>query len=67
MKIICDNQKEYDSLNKTFRYLHNFVVKDKKGNMISLDQEYEQVGLLVHMYLEGHDFPNKKQYMSIKK
>ena len=67
MKIICESQEEYDKLNRTFRYLHDFRIEDKKGNMISLDQEYEMVGTLCHMHLEGRDFPEKTEFMCIQK
>ena len=66
MKIICESQKEYDDLNKTFRYLHDFAVEDRDGDMVFLDQNYKMVGDLVHMYLEGKDFPEKKKYMYIE-
>lgn len=67
MKIICDSKKEYDSLMKTFRYMHDFMVKDKNGKYQCLDQDYEMVGSLVHMYLEPPDFPNKSKFITIRR
>ena len=70
MKIICDSKEEYDRLNRTFKYLHDFSVVpedfDEDDVGICLDQDYEMVGLLCHLYSEGKDFPNKENFMIIK-
>lgn len=92
MKIICDNQEEYDSLMKTSKYLHDYMVyidkcskktkieerdingkcerrKPTKGSRrlyLGLDDDYEQVGYLMHLYLSEDDWPTKKDFITIK-
>lgn len=73
MKIICENQEEYDNLMEASKYLHDFTVWEKdmfgrRNKPISLDQEKgnNMVGFLCHLYLEGKDFPNKDEVIKIE-
>ncbi len=77
MKIICDNQKEYDDLMEACKYLHdfNFYGKDKRtlwrkikktGGCIDQGIGDGMTGLLLHLYLGENDFPNKKDMLWIE-
>lgn len=70
MKIICDTQEEYNDLMQASRYLHDFMVETGcfRKRMVSLDQDKANgvVGYLCHIYLDGRDFPNKSEFVTVK-
>ena len=66
MLIICENAEEYRQLMEASRYLHDFVVEDKEGNFVCLEQEIGNVGVLCHLYLGVADFPEKHNMILIK-
>jgi len=68
MKIICKDKAEYDSLMRTSRYLHDYVgiINNLKSSRASINGEFEMMPTLTHLYLEGHDFPDKDQYVTIE-
>lgn len=52
-KIIVETEDDKNELLEAFRYLHDFMVEDKNGNLQSLDSDYVAVNLLMHMYQGG--------------
>lgn len=89
MKIICNNQEEYDQLMELSERLHWFYIEVKGGrkpitviyedgvvgrvkHKISTTTAFELpysdiLNFLRHLYLDEHDFPNKKDYVWIEK
>lgn len=69
MKIICESKKEYNDLMKACKYLHDFdMQKSVRKHDIEIDFDtHPLLGLFAHLYLEGHDFPNKHKYVTIRK
>jgi len=61
MKIICDNQEEYDELMRISEYLHDF-----DNNGYGLNIHHSELGsFLCHLHLDGNDFPTKADYVTI--
>jgi hypothetical protein len=67
MKIICDNQEEYDNFVKAMKYLHDFDFQSKKKKAEGIDVDsHPIISTLYHFYLSGKDFPNKSKFLTIK-
>jgi hypothetical protein len=75
MKIICDNQEEYDEFIKTSKYLHDFMIrrndvkkwgKDISGEGLDFDK-YPLLNTIVGLYLGKEDNPQKDEILQIKK
>lgn len=62
MKIICESRDEYEQLMKASRYLHDFDFNDDKY----LNMDDPIINLLCHIYLDGRDFPNKKDMIKVR-
>lgn len=68
MKIVCENQEEYDNLMKACRYLHDFSFKTNKVKLAGIDfDDYPILSGIAHLYLSTKDFPDKDKYVTIKK
>lgn len=64
MKIICENEEEYEDLMRGSKYLHDltwFTRKGFKKEMNSIDMDNKVINLICGLYLSGKDFPNKDE------
>jgi len=51
MKIIAENENEFERIIKLSKYLHDFCVRDINGDYISLDFDtYDELNALAHLY-----------------
>lgn len=68
MKIICKNKKEYNDLMKACRYLHDYDFKSDSVKLAGIDfDKHPILNTFVHLYLEGKDFPDKDEFITIEK
>jgi len=67
MKIICEDQKEYDAFVNAMRYLHDFDFQPYRVKGKGIDTELHPIiNDLYHLYLGPDDFPDKKKFLTIK-
>ena len=50
-KIVVSNEEEKENLIKASEYIHSFMVKDRFGNWVGLDEDILWVSALMHLYV----------------
>jgi hypothetical protein len=50
-KIVVANEDEKEDLIKASDYIHSFMVKDRLGNWVGLDEDIMWVNSLMHLYV----------------
>jgi len=67
MKIICKDKKEYNQLMKACRYLHDYDFKSDSIRLAGIDfDKHPILSTFAHLYLDGNDFPNKNEFITIE-